>query len=115
MDGLSRAGQTHFAPRGFLAQAWLHALARNSRGSISAREDLDNAWEIAERGPMRLFLADIHLHRARLFGKRKGERVRKKYPWESPRTDLVEARRLIEKHRYGRRNDELADAEKTLL
>jgi hypothetical protein len=32
-----------------------------------AREDLDEAYEIAERGPMRLHLADIHLHRARLF------------------------------------------------
>ena len=33
--------------------------------------DLDEAWEIAERGPMPLFLADIHLYRARLFfGKR---------------------------------------------
>jgi hypothetical protein len=31
------------------------------------RSDLDEAWEIAERGPMPLFLADIHLHRARLF------------------------------------------------
>jgi len=25
------------------------------------------AWEIAERGPMKLFLAAIHFHRARLF------------------------------------------------
>jgi len=31
------------------------------------RSDLDEAWEIAERGPMPLSLADIHLHRARLF------------------------------------------------
>ena len=37
-------------------------------GRDSAQADLDEAWEIAERGPMRLFLADIHLHRARLFG-----------------------------------------------
>ena len=36
--------------------------------SRGAREDLDEAHEIAERGPMRLHLADIHLHRARLFG-----------------------------------------------
>mgnify|MGYP001566374143 FL=1 len=32
-----------------------------------ARADLSEAWEIAERVPMRLHLADIHLHRARLF------------------------------------------------
>ena len=42
------------------------------------RSDLDEAWEIAERGPMRLFLADIHLHRARLFFREAT------YPWESP-------------------------------
>ena len=36
---------------------------------------LDEAWEIAERGPMKLFLADIHLYRARLFFREK------EYPW----------------------------------
>ena len=46
--------------------------------------------------PMPLFLADIHLYRARLFG--------------DP-SALAEARRLIEKHGYGRRLEELADAE----
>ena len=71
-----------------------------------AKEDLDEAWEIAERGPMPLFMADIHLHRARLFG-----RV-SPYPWESPQADLAAARRLIEKHGYGRRMEELDNAEK---
>jgi hypothetical protein len=32
-----------------------------------ARADFDEAWHIAERGPMRLPLADIHLYPARLF------------------------------------------------
>ena len=41
--------------------------------AMSAQSDLDEAWEIAERGPMPLFLADIHLHRARLFGRMKAE------------------------------------------
>ena len=44
---------------------------------------------------MRLFLADIHLHRARLFFR---EPV---YPWESPTADLAAARELIEKCGYG--------------
>ena len=35
----------------------------------------------------------------------------KPYPWESPRKDLAEARRLIEKHGYWRRKGELEDAE----
>jgi len=34
-------------------------------GLDSAKTDLDEAWEIAERGPLPLHLADIHLHRAR--------------------------------------------------
>jgi len=74
---------------------------------------LDEAWEIAERGPMPLFLADIHLHRARLF------HAVKPYPWDKhpdgtprgPKDDLADARRLIAKHGYGRRREELADAE----
>jgi hypothetical protein len=74
-----------------------------------ARDDLDEAYEIAERGPMRLFLADIHLHRARLFGLMAGRPAA--YPWTSPRADLDAAKKLIDECRYGRRREELADAE----
>ena len=45
---------------------------------------------------MPLRLADVHLHRARLF---------------RDRAALAEARALIDRHGYGRRRDELADAE----
>lgn len=65
-------------------------------------------WEIAERGPMPLHMADIHLYRARLFFRER------QYPWGSPQQDLAEARRLIVKHGYGRRLPELADAEDAL-
>ncbi len=84
MSGLRRAGRTDFLPQGLLTRAWLRCLLSNSAcqiagkhekglsaattGSDSAQSDLDEAWEIASRGPMPLFLADIHLHRARLFG-----------------------------------------------
>jgi hypothetical protein len=61
-----------------------------------ARADLDEAWEIAVRGPMPLFQADVQLYRARLFKDKEA---------------LVDARRLIEKHGYGRRLEELADVE----
>ena len=64
---------------------------------------------------MPLFLADIHLHRARLFGRTKDEGGRMKYPWESPHNDLAEARRLIEKHGYGCRMEELEDAENVIV
>ena len=33
------------------------------------------------------------------------------YPWKSPQADLAEARRLIYKHGYLRRKEELEDAE----
>jgi hypothetical protein len=66
---------------------------------------LDEAWEIAERGAMKLFMADIHLYRARLFFREAT------YPWESPTVDLAAARKLIEQCGYGRRKEELEDAE----
>lgn len=78
-------------------------------GPESAQSDPDEAWEIAERGPMPLFLADIHLHRARLFFRET------KYPWISAKHDLAEARRLIFKHGYLRRKEELEDAEAAIL
>lgn len=80
----------------------------------NSQADLDEAWDIAARGPMPLLMADIHLYRARLFGRIKDEGPRMTYPWESPAADLAEARRLIEKHGYGRRKEELEDAEAAL-
>jgi len=107
--GLRRAGAQHHIPRGLLSRAWLRTLTGPRTGPESAQSDLDEAWEIAERGPMPLFMADIHLYRARLFF---GEIP---YPWESPQADLAEARRLIEKHGYGRRQEELEDLEQVIL
>ncbi len=91
--GFRNAGTTHHLPRGLLTRAWLRNLSGNEAG---CQADLDEAWEIAERGPMPLFQADIQLTRARLF---------------RDRAALAEARRLIEKHGYHRRDGELADAE----
>ena len=115
VDGLRRAGQNFYLPRGLLTRAWLRSLTGVRTGPESAQRDLDEAWEIAERGPMPLFMADIHLQRARLFGTRSAECGMRKeeatYPWTSPQADLDEARRLIEKHGYWRRKEELEDAE----
>ena len=111
VDGLRRAGDTTRLPSGFLTRAWLRSLSGARTGPESAQSDLDEAWEIAVRGPMPLFLADIHLHRARLFGGLESEVGREKYPWESPAADLAAARLLIEKHGYLRRKEELEDAE----
>jgi tetratricopeptide (TPR) repeat protein len=108
VSGLRRAGVQHHLPRALLTRAWLRSLTDVRTGSESAQSDLDEAWEIAERGPMPLFLADIHLYRARLFFREAT------YPWESPQHDLNEARRLIFKHGYLRREEELKDAEAAL-
>ncbi len=113
MDGLRRAGTTHWIPAALLTRAWLRFLTGARTGPESAQEDLDEAWEIAERGPMRLHMADIHLYRARLF------HAVKPYPWgtdadgndRGPKDDLAAARKLIEKCGYWRRKEELEDAE----
>lgn len=105
VSALRRAGTMHDIPHALLARAWLRFLDGACTGPESAQADLDEAWEIAERGPMRLFLADIHLHRARLFFREE------RYPWESPAADLAAARKLIEQCGYWRRKEELEDAE----
>jgi tetratricopeptide (TPR) repeat protein len=103
---LRRAGAQHHLPRALLTRALFRAVT----GAFdSAREDLDEAYEIAERGPMKLHLADIHLHRARLFGLMESRPAA--YPWTSPRDDLEAAKKLINECGYGRRREELADAE----
>jgi hypothetical protein len=93
-------------PRPLLTRALQRAVVGNFAG---ARDDLDEAAGIAARGPMKLFQADIHLHRARLFGLLPNRP--QIYPWTSPRDDLAAARKLIEACGYGRRREELGDAE----
>gem|GEM_PF-4733148 len=67
VSGLRRAGQQDELPKALLTRAWLRFLIGARTGPESAQGDLDEAWEIAERGPMKLFMADIHSYRARLF------------------------------------------------
>ncbi len=110
VDGLRRAGQQIMLPRGLLTRAWLRTLSGDGG---SAKADLDEAWEIAERGPMRLYMADIHLYRARLF------HGVTPYPWDKdeqgqprgPKDELAAARKLIQQCGYWRRKEELEDAE----
>lgn len=64
--------------------------------TAAAHAALAEAQQIAEHGPMPLFLADVHLHRARLF---------------RDKSELTKAAKLIRTFGYGRRYDELADAE----
>jgi hypothetical protein len=110
ITALRRSSQQFRLVHGLLTRAWLRVV-ENARNN--AQEDLDEAWEIAERGPMRLHKADIHLYRARLF------HSTRPYPWKSsfygpqrgPKDDLKDARKLIEYCGYWRRKEELEDAE----
>ena len=105
VNGFHAAGLLDELPRGLLTRSWLNFLAEDA---IGAQADLDEACEIAERGPMRLHQADIHLHRARLFFRER------RYPWKSPLEDLDSAERLIKECGYHRRDQELADAKKVV-
>ena len=91
VDGLREARHDEFIVRGLLTRACVHAL-----NADAARADLDAAQRIAERGGMKLPLADVHLHRARLF---------------DDRTALAAARKLIDETGYERRRGELNDAQ----
>jgi hypothetical protein len=93
VNGLRDAGHLHYLPLGLLTAA-MHCFVRGD--TAAARTYLDQAQENAARGPMALHLADVHLHRARLF---------------RDKAELAKAAQLIRELGYGRRYDELADAE----
>src|SRR5262245_15898722 len=103
------AGQQQYLPLALLTRAWLRSLTGAHIGPDSPQSDLDETWEIAERGPMKLFLADIHLYRARLFFREQS------YPWKSPQEDLAATEKLIKDCGYHRRDSELADAKQAIL
>ncbi len=120
VDGLRHAGFQDYIPLGLLSRAWFFCVeatfhrqlgeqAQAAECETRAQADLDEAWEIAERGPMRLHMADIHLYRARLF------HAVSPYPWPGgAKGDLKAARALIEQCGYWRRKEELEDAEAAL-
>src|SRR5262249_52883046 len=75
VDGLRRAGVTDYGVRGLLARTWRRFLTGARPGPDSSQEDLDEAWKIAERAPMKPHMTDIPPPRARLFFREK------EYPW----------------------------------
>ncbi len=93
VSGLRAAGSMNHLPRSLLTASLYHFVRGEHALTL---KHLAEAQQIAERGPMPLFLADIHLTRARLF---------------RDRDELAKAAKLIRTHGYGRRYDELADAE----
>jgi len=100
---LLQSGHLDYVPCALLTRAWLRAIRSLKH---EARSDLDEAQQIAERGPMPLHLADVHLHRARLFFCD---------DLAGAREDLKQARTLIENCGYLRRIQELEDAERVIF
>jgi tetratricopeptide (TPR) repeat protein len=100
VDGLRKAGEQRYLPCGLLARAGYY---RCQQDWDRAWGDLEEAREIAERGEMKLHLADYHLESARLCidEGRKGD----------AKGHCKEARRLVEECGYHRRDKELKDIE----
>jgi len=63
VDGLRTAGTQHHIPQGLLARAEYY---RYRQSWDKARGDLEEVREIAERGEMKLWMADYHLESARV-------------------------------------------------
>jgi hypothetical protein len=130
IEGLRAVEAAHYVPRGLLARA---AFCRSIGDWEGASRDLDEVEEIAELGPMKLFLCDMALERVRLaFAKieafaplnglineisrklvdlevAQAERLK-----EEASKNLVEARKLINECGYHRRDEELAELEAVL-
>jgi hypothetical protein len=108
VNGLRAAGHMDELPRGLLTAS----LYRFVRGEHDlALKHLAEAQQIAERGPMPLYLADIHLTRARLAGSLREEGGGMNV---DAKAELSQAAQLIRTLGYGRRYEELADAEAAL-
>ena len=125
VEGLRDSGNSEHLPRGLLARTAFRRSVGDWRG---AARDLDEVEEIAEPGPMRLFLCDAALERARLaFACREAFAPLNRLVDDSPpkldlpdaaesarlgkeaRTNLATARQLIADCGYHRRDEELAE------
>ena len=125
IDGLRASGQFDHFPRGLLARA---AFRRTIGDWDGAARDLDEVEEIAEPGPMRLYLCDCALERARLalarreaFAPLNGlvepsppppalpDASEAAHLLEEARNELDVARKLIAECGYHRRDEELAE------
>jgi tetratricopeptide (TPR) repeat protein len=103
VDGLRQAGQQQELPRGLLARA---AYYRVTGDLNKAQKNLDEAFSIASRGGMGLYLADCHLEYARLALAR-GEKEKAREHWQI-------AKDSIEKMGYHRRDKEVEELEEQL-
>lgn len=120
VDGLRQSGRSDMLPLGLLARAeYFRAIG----DFVRAQRDLDEAFSIATRGEMRLYLADCHLGYARLAlargtderrgDERKGEAMLRPYG-DDARAHLSTAKAMIEEMGYHRRDKEVEELEREL-
>ncbi|MBU0909909.1 MAG: hypothetical protein KJ717_10105, partial [Proteobacteria bacterium] len=103
VDFLRKAGRQDYLPRGLLDRAFF---CREQGQFGSARRDLDEVFEIAERCGMRLFLTDYHLESCRL--------LLAENDLPSAREHLVKVKKLVAETGYHRRDREVQELEKLL-
>ncbi len=116
VDGLRKQGAQEFIPLGLLVRAGYYRVAGDYE---KAWGDLDETREIAERGEMKLFLADYHLEAAKLALSESSRAVEQgnRRPFFAEATEgeqnakkhYEEAKRLIEECGYHRRDKELEE------
>jgi tetratricopeptide (TPR) repeat protein len=121
VDGLRKAGTQEFMARGLLARAeLLEFRIKNLEGKDREEclaeiwRDLDEAREIAERGEMKLWLADYHLESSRVCldegaGSPVADQVSNHSGTGKAKEHYEEAKRLIEECGYHRRDKELEE------
>ncbi len=96
VNGLREAGAQEFLPRGLLARAECYRLQKKY---AKAWSDLNETFEIAERGEMKLHLTDYYLEAARL--------CQAEGKTNEADEHLQTAAQLIEETGYHRRDEEL--------
>jgi tetratricopeptide (TPR) repeat protein len=107
VEGLRRVETEHYLPRGLLARA---AFRRAIGAFKDAAVDLDEAYDIAVRGEMRLYLTDYHLESARLRLAQLSAESKAEEAQDLParaKEHYTEAKKLIEETGYKRRLPEL--------
>ncbi|GAK61110.1 SEFIR domain protein [Candidatus Vecturithrix granuli] len=103
VEDFRNAGTQHHLPQGLLARATLHRLQHKF---VKAREDLEEVQEIAERGSMRLYIADYHLEACRLcLAERK---------LDDAQQHLSTAKTMIDEMGYHRRDKEVEELTEAL-
>ena len=103
VDGLRQAGKQDYLVRGLLARSEFY---RVTNEPDKAQNDLNEAYTIATRGGMGLYLADCHLEYARLY-LAQGDKDKAREHWEI-------AKDSIEKMGYHRRDKEVDELEEKL-